>query len=29
VAVRCYLRFGLSGPDVEELRAEQGVEASG
>jgi hypothetical protein len=26
VAVRCYLRSGLSYPDVEELPAEQGVE---
>jgi hypothetical protein len=26
LAVRCYLRFGLSHPDVKELRAEQGVE---
>jgi transposase, IS6 family len=26
VAVRWYLRFGLSYPDVEELLAEQGVE---
>ena len=27
VAVRCYLRYGLSYRDVEELLAERGVEA--